>query len=171
MVPVVFAVAPPGAVLAVFAAVVGICVARALVKGSAVNAVPRAALTAILLFAGVWGFAMPVLTPIWVSSRLAAATKAATDCPEPEIFSVDFNEPNFIFLTATGTQLSNAEEAATWIGQGTCRVAAVESRYEGKFLDAAKAEGVALTLSSRVEGVNINGGWQLDIAVYKRTDP
>ncbi|WP_107990568.1 ArnT family glycosyltransferase [Breoghania corrubedonensis] len=187
IVPVVFAVAsiagplmlsvspsPPGVVLCVFAAVVAIYAVRKLIAGPVINAVPRVVLTALLLYAGVWGFVMPSLSPIWVSPRLAEAADGASGCAKAEIFSVGFNEPSFIFLTATDTRLGSAQEAATWIsGAGAlpdCRVVAVESRYEGDFLAKAKALGVALALSSRVEGVNINGGRKLDIAVYKRTN-
>ncbi|MEI2385909.1 glycosyltransferase family 39 protein [Breoghania sp. JC706] len=167
---------PPGVVLCVLAAIVGLYGARAVLRGAAVNAVPRAVLTTLLLYAGVWGFVMPALSPIWVSPRLAEAADQASGCAKADIFSVGFNEPSFIFLTATDTKLGNPDAAATWIAQPAtmmpdCRVVAVESRYEGDFLDKAKAEGVALALSSRVEGVNINGGRKLDIAVYKRTGP
>ncbi len=161
---------PPGAVLIVFSAIAAIYGARSMVTRPMVEAIPRVVLTTLLLYGGVWGFAMVDLKPIWISPRLAQAVDQAVECPDPQVYSVGFNEPSFVFLTRTDTILSSADGAASWIAEDGCRVATVESRYESDFLDRARAEGVALTLSSRIEGVNINGGDELDIAVYKRTD-
>ncbi len=161
---------PPGAMLIVFSAIAAIYAARCMVTRPMVEAIPRVILTTLLLYGGAWGFAMQDLKPVWISPRLATAAEQAAECSDPQIYSVGFNEPSFIFLTRTDTILGQAEGAVSWIAEGGCRVATVESRYESEFLDKARAEGVALTLSSRVEGVNINGGDELDIAVYKRTD-
>ncbi|WP_321340862.1 glycosyltransferase family 39 protein [Breoghania sp.] len=161
---------PPGAMLIVFSAIAAIYAARCMVTRPMVEAIPRVILTTLLLYGGAWGFAMQDLKPVWISPRLAEAADKAVECSDPQIYSVGFNEPSFIFLTRTDTTLGQAEGAVSWIAEGGCRVATVESRYESEFLDKARAEGVALTLSSRVEGVNINGGHKLDIAVYKRTD-
>ncbi|WP_321504019.1 glycosyltransferase family 39 protein [Breoghania sp.] len=161
---------PPGAMLIVFSAIAAIYGARCMLTRPMVEAIPRVILTTLLLYGGAWGFAMEALKPIWISPRLAQAASQAVECADPQIYSVGFNEPSFIFLTRTDTILGRADGAASWLAEGGCRVATVESRYESDFLDRAREEGVALTLSSRVEGVNINGGDELNIAVYKRTD-
>ncbi len=50
---------------------------------------------------------------------------------------------------------------------GSCRIAAVESREEEAFLAAATEKGLVPEVRKRVEGLNINGGDDVDIALYQ----
>jgi hypothetical protein len=50
---------------------------------------------------------------------------------------------------------------------GVCRIAAIESRHEEAFLAAAKEKGLVPVVRKRVDGLNINGGDDVDIALYQ----
>jgi 4-amino-4-deoxy-L-arabinose transferase-like glycosyltransferase len=150
---------------AVLAAAIGAWAAVALLREEKLTAFARAGMAALALYAGVYGFAFPELRSLWMSSRLAAAAQAVA-CPEPALATTGFREPSLVFLTRTDLVMTDGAGAARFLGQGGCRVAFVEAREEEAF-NAVKAEvGRAPRLLTRVSGVNLNGGRDLDIAVY-----
>ncbi|MEC9469144.1 MAG: glycosyltransferase family 39 protein, partial [Pseudomonadota bacterium] len=53
----------------------------------------------------------------------------------------------------------------------TCRIAAIESREEAAFLAAAKEIGLVPEAVKRVDGLNINGGDDVDIGLYEKSVP
>ncbi len=150
---------------AVVAAGLGIWAAMALLRDERLTAFVRAGATALVLYAGVYGFAFPELRALWLSSRLAAAA-AAVPCGEAELATTGFREPSLVFLTRTDLAMTDGAGAARFLAQGGCRVAFVEAREEGEF-DRVTAESAQTPrLLTRVKGINLNGGRDLDIAVY-----
>ncbi|WP_434052043.1 MAG: glycosyltransferase family 39 protein [Roseibium sp.] len=170
---------PPGAVVVAIGAVFGIAAASRLFQGAALHAFPAATLSAVCVALGVWGFVGPALTPIWVSPRLVAALDEIPGCGNGatrQVVTSGFHEPSFIFLEGTGTRIISPKGAAEFLADpqsvdsGACRVAAIESREETAFLEAAKEIGLVPEVRKRVDGLNINGGDDVDIALYQKAD-
>ncbi len=171
---------PPGAVVTSVGAVFAVLAAARLLRGAAVHAFPTAVLSAICIAIGVWGFVGPALTPIWVSPRLVAALDDIPGCADRadrQVVTSGFHEPSFIFLEGTGTRIISPGGAAEFLKQpprengSQCRVAAIESREEAAFLAAAKEIGLVPEVRKRVDGLNINGGDKVDIALYQSVKP
>ena len=168
---------PPGVVVVAIGAAFGLAAASRLFQGAALHAVFSAALSAVCVSIGVWGFVGPALTPIWVSPRLVAALDEIPGCHDSagrQVATTGFHEPSFIFLEGTGTRIVSARDAAAFLAEppagdsSMCRVAAVESREETAFLAAAKEIGLVPEVRKRVDGLNINGGDDVDIALYQK---
>ncbi|MEM9634539.1 MAG: glycosyltransferase family 39 protein [Pseudomonadota bacterium] len=167
---------PPGAVLVALGAVFAVAAAARLLRGPALHALPAVTMTSICVAIGVWGFVGPALTPIWVSPRLVQALDEIPGCEDPsnrQVVTSGFHEPSFIFLEGTQTRIISPKGAAEFLAQdvgsdpGVCRVAAIESREEQPFLAAAKEIGLVPEARKRVDGLNINGGDDVDIALYQ----
>ncbi|MCV0426509.1 MAG: glycosyltransferase family 39 protein [Roseibium sp.] len=170
---------PPGAVLVALGAVCAIAAASRLLRGPALYAFPAVILTAIFVAVGVWGFVGPALTPIWVSPRLVAALDDIPGCHDRttrQVVTSGFHEPSFIFLEGTETRIISPKGAAEFLAHSDssnpeiCRVAAIESREEQPFLNAAKEIGLVPEVRKRVDGLNINGGDDVDIALYQNAN-
>lgn len=170
---------PPGVVVVAIGGVFGIAAASRLLQGAALHAFPSAALSAVCVAIGVWGFVGPALTPIWVSPRLVAALDEIPGCADNDtrqVVTSGFHEPSFIFLEGTGTRIVSPKDAAEFLSEpqsansSGCRVAAIESREETAFLEAAKEIGLVPEVRKRVDGLNINGGDDVDIALYQKAD-
>ncbi|MEW4459543.1 Undecaprenyl phosphate-alpha-4-amino-4-deoxy-L-arabinose arabinosyl transferase [Labrenzia sp. THAF35] len=171
---------PPGAVLLAVGAVFAIAAASRVLRGPALYAFPAICLTAICVSIGFWGFVGPALTPIWVSPRLVAAMDEIPGCADKSnrlVVTTGFHEPSFIFLEGTTTKIVSAQDAAAFLAAdeaanpASCRIAAIESREEAAFLAAAKEIGLVPEAVKRVDGLNINGGDDVDIGLYEKSVP
>lgn len=167
---------PPGVVVLGIGAAFGVIAAAKLLRGPALYALPATVGTALCIAIGIWGFVGPALTTIWVSPRLVAAMDEIPGCADKsarQVVTSGFHEPSFIFLEGTKTQIVPAERAANFLlaessqTDGICRIAAVESRQEAAFLEEAKKIGLVPEVQKRVEGLNINGGDEVDIGLYQ----
>ncbi|ASP32638.1 glycosyltransferase family 39 protein [Labrenzia sp. VG12] len=167
---------PPGVVIVALGAIFGLAAAGRLLRGPALYAMPAVCLTAICVAVGVWGFVGPALSPIWVSPRLVAALDDLPGCADQShrhVVTSGFHEPSFIFLEGTQTKIISPKGAAEFLAEpasaepGSCRIAAIESREEAAFLAAAKEIGLVPEARKRVDGLNINGGDDVDIALYQ----
>jgi 4-amino-4-deoxy-L-arabinose transferase-like glycosyltransferase len=132
--------------------------------------IERAALTgvaaAVALAVGVFGFIQPTLRSLKISPRLAAIARSI-DCQNPSVGTLGYREPSLVFLIGTDLRMLNdGAEAASFLGEGGCRLAFVERRFEDDFRRQAESREVAPSLLTRVPGFNINGGRRLDIAAY-----
>ena len=163
---------PPGAIIAAIGAVFALFAASRILRGSALRAVPPTVLTAICVAVGIWGFTGPELKTIWLSPRLVDAMNQIPGCADRasrRVVTSGFHEPSFIFLEGTDTRIISAEDAAHFLQDGgaECRVAVIESRNEAAFLSEAKEIGLVPDVRMRVDGLNINGGDDVDIALYQ----
>jgi len=167
---------PPGVVIVAIGAVFGIAAATRLLRGPALYAMPAVALTAICVAVGVWGFVGPALTPIWVSPRLVAALDDIPGCADKntrQVVTAGFHEPSFIFLEGTNTRIVSPTEAADFLAApasaepGSCRIAAIESREQAVFQDAATEIGLVPEARKEVDGLNINGGDNVKVTLYQ----
>ncbi|MEP3047386.1 MAG: glycosyltransferase family 39 protein [Roseibium sp.] len=167
---------PPGAIVTAIGAVFAIYAAIRILRGPALHALPPITITAICISVGIWAFVGPALTTIWVSQRLVAAMDQIPGCNDKanrEVVTTGFHEPSFIFLEGTNTLITPAQDAAEFLlekrsySEPVCRIAAIESREEAAFLAAAEEIGLVPEVLKRVEGLNINGGDDVDIALYQ----
>jgi len=167
---------PPGVVIVALGAVLGNAAAARLLRGPALYAMPAVTGTAICVAVGVWGFVGPALTPIWVSPRLVAALDEVPGCADKaarQVVTAGFHEPSFIFLEGTGTRIVSPKQAAEFLAEpasavpGSCRIAAIESREQAAFQDAATEIGLVPEARKEVDGLNINGGDNVTITLYQ----
>ena len=110
--------------------------------------------------------------PWRLSPRLSEASqrvaKRLPECARLEPATAGgYNEPSLVFLAGTSLLMIDGASAATFIEAHPCRIAFVEARDEGAFR-AALAPTSQIALYERVQGINLNGGRRLDIAVYAR---
>ncbi|MTI08000.1 glycosyltransferase family 39 protein [Roseibium denhamense] len=168
---------PPGAVLAAIGAVFALAAAGRLLRGQALAALFPVMGAAAFVAVGVWGFVGPALTPIWVSPRLVEAMDTVPGCAQQsarQVVTTGFHEPSFIFLEGTNTQIISTQEAAEFLknapapSAAACHIALIESREEQAFLAAASEIGLVPVVRKRVDGLNINGGDLVDIALYQK---
>ena len=139
---------------------------RRLGEDRGVEAVLACLAGSLLLYWGIYAGAIPKLQAMAISPRLAAAAQTA-QCPDITAASVGFREPSLVFLAGTDLDMPSPEGAADFLGQGACRTAFVDKRFEPAFLVRLAASGIKADLVSRVAGININGGKKLDIGVYR----
>jgi 4-amino-4-deoxy-L-arabinose transferase-like glycosyltransferase len=150
-----------GAALLAFAAM------RALQRAEPMAGAALLVASSLVLTVAAYPLGMPQLQAINLSKRLAAVAHAAP-CAAPAYVSAGYNEPSLVFLTDTEIDLTDGKSAAASFAQPGCRIAFVESRHEGAFKSSLDAVADKPALRTRVRGININSGRQLDIGVYVR---
>jgi 4-amino-4-deoxy-L-arabinose transferase-like glycosyltransferase len=153
---------PFGAVAMVF----GFMAWRYYETDGAEKSLVRAVAAAIMIIIAFFGVIAPSLRPLFPSSSLARVLPAA-DCDYQVVAAAGYHEPSLVFLVGTRTQLTDGAGAAEVLRQGYCRFALVESRQERSFVQRAEALGLRYTLGPRVEGLNINSGRWVSIAIYR----
>ena len=72
-----------------------------------------------------------------------------------------------MFLAGTATHFTDAEGAADFLRQGSCRFAFVDARQERAFALRADAIGLRYDRGPRIDGYNISVGKPLTIAVFQ----
>ncbi|MDB5571951.1 MAG: glycosyl transferase [Hyphomicrobiales bacterium] len=148
---------------------------RRIGRSSTLELALAAPFAAFVLYASVYGGLLtgPSSQPFALSPRLAdalgRAEAATTACPALAPATTLYREPSLVFLTTTDLFMTDAEGAAAFLRDATCRAAYVDSRTEAQFLLALKDEpGVQLV--ERVQGIATNGGRKLDIGLWVRGD-
>lgn len=125
---------------------------------------------------GVYQRFIPRLSEIWLSPRLAEASRELAPCPQPILSSAGYHEPSLVFLAGTGTVLTDGVGAAHFLQGEGCRLALVEES-SGRGTNIAEAERFtgelqALSLSVRkigtIEGRSVNGGHLRRIGIWSR---
>ncbi len=72
-----------------------------------------------------------------------------------------------MFLAGTTTRFTDAEGAADFLRQGSCRFAFVDAKQERAFALRAEAIGLRYDRGPRIDGFNISVGKPLTIAVFE----
>jgi hypothetical protein len=120
----------------------------------------------VLLSASVFGLVQPVLASLKVSPRLGAI-RDALPCKDPEVVTLGYREPSFVFTIGTDlTMVETGEAAAAFLGQGGCRLAYVEARFAKDFAAAAAAAKLQPRQVGQVSGFNINTGKRTEVTAY-----
>ena len=126
----------------------------------------NAVVAAMCLAVAVYGVVLPSLTTLFPSAEVARALRNVV-CVGPKAAAAGFHEPSLVFMTGTGTLLTDGSGAADFLGQGSCRFALVESRSERGFVQRAEAIGLRYNAASRIEGYNISQGKSVSIAIFR----
>jgi hypothetical protein len=126
----------------------------------------RAVAASILVAIAFIGVIAPSLRPLFPSAMLARVMPA-DDCDYRIVAAAGYGEPSLVFLIGTSTRHTDGAGAADVLAQGPCRYALVEARQERAFAQRAEAIGLRYAFVGRVEGININGGRALSIAIYR----
>src|SRR6266403_1492890 len=126
----------------------------------------NAVVSAMFLALAIYGVVVPALTPLFPSAEVARALRNVV-CVGPKAAAAGFHEPSLVFMTGTGTLLTDGSGAADFLGQGSCRFALVEARSERGFVQRAEAIGLRYNVASRIDGYNISQGKAISIAIYR----
>jgi 4-amino-4-deoxy-L-arabinose transferase-like glycosyltransferase len=131
-----------------------------------VDAVGLAGLAACAVYAAIYAAGMPALPTLWPSPRLAAVAQSM-ECADPRFATAGYREPSLVFLVGTTLEMTSGAGAADFLAKGPCRMAFVDKRDEEAFQKRAGELALTPALSTRVTGINLNGGRELDIGVYR----
>jgi len=126
----------------------------------------RAAAAAVLMAFGVYGVVVPSLSPAGFPAVALAQVLKDAPCQHPLAASAGYEEPSLVFLTSTAIRFTDAEGAADFLRQGSCRYAFIEARQERAFALRAEAIGLHYDRGPRIDGYNISVGKPLSIAVF-----
>jgi 4-amino-4-deoxy-L-arabinose transferase-like glycosyltransferase len=140
---------------------------RALQQAEPMAGAALAVVAAVSLTVAAYPFGMPQLQAINISKRLAEVSRSV-NCASPSFATAGYNEPSLVFLTSTAISLIDGKSAAAFLDKAGCRIAFVESRHEEAFKLALVSMTDKPALKTRVKGININSGRQVDIGVYVR---
>jgi 4-amino-4-deoxy-L-arabinose transferase-like glycosyltransferase len=127
----------------------------------------RAAAAAVLMAFGVYGVVVPSLSPAGFPAVALAQILKDSSCQHPLAASAGYEEPSLVFLAGTATRFTDAEGAADFLRQGSCRFAFVDGRQERAFALRADAIGLRYDRGPRIDGYNISVGKPLTIAVFQ----
>lgn len=141
-------------------------------RGRAVPAVAACVAAAGLIYAGAYGLALPSLSTIWLSPRIAAAVARDRPCPGSVLASVPYQEPSLVFLVGTPTRLVEAEAAADHIAADPrCALALVGAGEQDAFLRRLAEAGITPRTLDRIDGINYSNGHRLSLTLYAGPQP
>ena len=149
------------------AVVIAAFAARALLNGEMKAAAVYGIIAALPLTVAGFRFGMPELQSINLSRRLADVVRAE-GCKAPAIATVGYREPSLVFLTSTNLAMLSGIEVPGFLYSvgGDCRIAFVEAKDEAGFRQMTAPNQTEHRLVTRIKGININGGRNLDIGVW-----
>ncbi|CAN0397491.1 unnamed protein product, partial [Laminaria digitata] len=122
-----------------------------------------------------FGYHVPAARTIWITPGLVASLDAVA-CEDPELMTLGYNEPSLVLMTRTDLRMvRDPNVVAAFLVGGGCRAAFVDGpEVEAVFESLAglvdeeagnQAAIEAVRLVARVEGININGGDELNMHV------
>jgi len=126
----------------------------------------NAAIAAMFLSIGIYGIVIPSLKTVFPSAEIARALRNVI-CVGPKAAAAGFHEPSLVFMTGTGTLLTDGSGAADFLGGGSCRFALVESHSERAFAQRAEAIGLRYNVATRIEGYNISQGRAISVSIFR----
>ena len=168
--PVVMGVPPD--YLAVLAALIGLGLAawslHALLGARWRTALLALAALAVVTYPLALGRVFPMLEPLWLSPRIAAAVSQAAHCPDPVVASVGYHEPSLVFLLGTETPLvDDGAAAARHLLDAPCGLALVDAAAEAAFRAALADAGGGAEVVAVVEGFNYSRGSDVVLTLFR----
>ena len=137
-------------------------------RGGRRSALAAAALGALTIYAGLYDYALPALTPIWLGPRIAALAARVRPCPGSVLASTRFAEPSLVFLDAGRTVLTDPAPAADLLAADrACAMAIVSARQMGVFQARAARDGVTPQVLGHVDGRSYSTGEALSLTLFK----
>lgn len=125
----------------------------------------------LLIYTSTFGFHVPAARTIWITPQLVA-TLDSVQCENPQLATLGYNEPSLILMTRTDLRLlATPREASEFLVEAGCRAAFIDQPFVDEVLAeistlSAGAAAPSVRLISRVEGLNINGGDELNMHVF-----
>jgi len=141
---------------------------------------PKAAVWMAVVAALVWHwgartYVLPSMEPLWVSARISEQLEALSLHPrlspmaKPPLASAGYSEPSLVFLTDTGTVLTDGVGAAHLAGAEAGRATLVEASEREAFETELAAIGATAVIVAEIEGLNYSRGDPVSIAIYRTT--
>jgi 4-amino-4-deoxy-L-arabinose transferase-like glycosyltransferase len=116
------------------------------------------ALAAVATYGGVLGGAIPSLSSVFPSPRMAEAAAPFDSCRTGPLATVGYREPSFIFATETATRLIDAEQAGRELAEGSLQMVWVMDRLRPAFDEGTQLAQDSIRELAAVEGFNYNRG-------------
>lgn len=133
----------------------------ALWRGDKMRAAGLAMAAAVICFGGLFAIAAPRLSPLWISSRIAAIVPA-----EAPLTAAGFHEPSLVFLHGTSTLLTDGGAAADFLLATPGAWAAIESSAESDFQARLAAAGREAVKEGEADGFNYSRGRPAHVALW-----
>ena len=130
------------------------------------RAFAMASLSAIILYAVAGFLAVPRLTELWISPRLAEAVARHAELKDPPVVTAGYAEPSIVFLLGTRTLLDDGPEAGR-AAASTGGLALVAEDQLGGFLDAVEKGGAHAEALEEIDGLNYSRGRKTRITLYR----
>lgn len=154
------------------AGLAGIAVVAAVVlaatRGRRIESVCSAVLAAILCYALVGYGAVPNLTELNLSPRIAAAVAKERLPNDPPVVLAGYSEPSARFLLGTATQFATGARAGALLPEEG-GLAVVERAEEGAFQAAMTQRGMHAEARATIAGRNYSNGRAVSLALYRVT--
>ena len=143
-----------------------VAVAGLAMRPSSGDRLLAAAAGAIVLYAALFGAAIPRIDALWPSDRAAAFASTLTGCEAMTVITAGYREPSNVFHFGTDTVLARyGGEAARYLVSHTdCGLAIVESRQSEAFFEALA--GARIRALGVVEGHNTVKGDDITLTFY-----
>lgn len=126
------------------------------------------AIAAAATYAAALAFAIPAVTPLWTSKRMAQLTETIVGCETLDIAVAGYREPSVAFNLGTQTLLAeNGAQAGEYLlAHPDCGIAIVDAAQGEDFLAAIEGAGAGLRTLGALEGFNYVKGDELYLTWY-----
>jgi 4-amino-4-deoxy-L-arabinose transferase-like glycosyltransferase len=131
------------------------------------TALLRAVTATIVFYWALFGVTLSSTPRLFPAQELSKYVRFAAGCDDPQVATAGYHEDSLVFLTGTSLRHTTGEGAAEFLHKGGCRFAFVEARQERSFAQRAEELGVRYTRAFRVDGINISGGRQIAVSVFR----
>jgi 4-amino-4-deoxy-L-arabinose transferase-like glycosyltransferase len=131
------------------------------------EALATAAGAALVIYSGLYAYALPALTPIWLGPRIAALAAQVRPCPNSVLASTRFAEPSLVFLNAGQTQLIASAPAADLLAGDRCAMAIVSAKQMADFEAEAARVSLHPLAIGHVDGVSYSTGETLSLTLFR----
>ena len=135
------------------------------VSADCAQGMARAVVLAPLLYAGVLGWELPRLWPLWIGPRVVAAAPASG---WGRVASVGYSEPSLMFLAGSGTRWMLAAEGAAALSDGEVDTLLVGDRDLAAVRAGLAARGFSARVAAEVAGFNYSRGRRVVLTALTR---
>jgi 4-amino-4-deoxy-L-arabinose transferase-like glycosyltransferase len=137
-------------------------------RGARGRALAATGVAALIVYAGLYDYALPSLTPIWLGPRIAALAARNQPCPNSVLASTRFAEPSLVFLNRNETRLIDPASAADLLAHDrVCAMAIVSAKQMAAFMGRAAQDGVKPEPIGRIDGTSYSTGEKLSLTLFR----
>lgn len=117
---------------------------------------------------GLFGMALPNLTPMWISPQVRQAFDTYKPCPNSILAAGGYNEPSMVFLVGTATRLGGGEMVAGHLAADpACAIGLVTvGREEEAFRSTLAQTGLGVRQVAELSGFNYSRGRKTVLHLY-----